>query len=324
MSSIKNTPLSFVKQSSLTICLVALFINPAFAKDSSDWRTDYKAMVQANYANDYDKATDYAKTTLDKVVGVSDQIEKNIALDQIIRQLRTINANYEKQQNYGQQEIVLKSILRANEAKSDDSSTYQITNARKNLAVCLILEGKNKEAEEYLPKSKRYKDEIIATSGWKRDLELLSHASKTDDRDNIYKYGKSAVDEALSVKNTTEKEVALTQILQQLQMNEYKFKNGKDYPSEEKMLKLILQLQQAQDSSESQKSQEMIFGNFQSTSTLKNLVTCLVMQGKNDEAATYDVQYKVRNEKMMKQIEQFQRNFQDQLLKQQQPPKDKI
>lgn len=310
--------LYFIKRTVLIIGVFSVLGNAALA-GSSDWRTDYKSMVQAYNETNYDKAADYAKTAIDKVLAVSDQIEKNIALEQIIRQLQCLNARYERQQNYSQQESVLRSILRAEQGKNDDQSSFQVMNAKKNLAVCLVLEGKNKEAEKYLPNPKTSTAPSIAASGWKKDLDLLTQVNKTDDRTNTCVYAKNAVEEALSVKNTTERGVAFSQIQQQLQTAEFKFRNSKDYPGEEQILQLVLKLQQAQ---EAEKTPDMMFGNFQSGTTLKSLVTCLVMQGKDDEAATYDAQYKEATEKSMKQLKDWQKNFADQLQKLQ-PTKNK-
>jgi len=333
----------FVREALLIVFAINFLGNMATYAyaSSSDWRTEYKAMVLAYNNNDYDKATNFAKSALDKLVTVGDQTEKNIALDEILRQLQSINCRYEQKQNYVQQETVLRSILRAQQAKTDDGASYQVDYAKKRLATCLVLEGKTKEAEKYLSKSNSLVQDKVAAAGWKRDLDLLTQCNKpgysrsltTDDKENICKYAKKAVDEACSVKNATEQDVAFNQILQQLQTAQYTFKNNKDYANEETVLKLTLKIDQVQ---EAQKAQEAIktqttqnpfvgaFQNYQGTATLKELVTCLVMQGKNDEAAKYDTQYKDRTEKSMKQMNEWQKNLQDQLGKvQTQPTKGK-
>ena len=329
----------FVRQALLIVFAINLVSNMAgyAAVSSSNWRTDYKAMVLAYNNNDYDKATEFAKSALDKVITVSDQTEKNVGLDEIIRHLQSINCRYEQQQNYAQQEVVLRVILKAQQAKNDDQASYQVDYAKKNLATCMILEGKTKEAKAFLSTSKYAGEDKIAAGGWKRDLDLLSQCNKSvlsrsgtsDDRDSLCKYAKNAVDEALAVKNATEQDVAFTQILQQLQTTQYSFRNKKDYVHEEIILKLVLKIQQTQDAQNEkgaksqQANQNPIFGafqNYQSTNTLKELVTCLVMQGKDDEAATYDAQYKESTEKAMKQMNEWQKNLQDQLGKAQTPP----
>jgi len=309
-----NRKVDFVRKTFFIICLTGLFASQGLAKELSDWRTDYSAMLQAYNLSDYDKATGFAKSALDKVLTVSDSTEKNIALEQIIRQLRTINFRYEHQQNYSQQELVLRMLLKAEESKTDKSMPYQITQAKKHLAVCLVLEGKTKEAEKYLPKSKNSTDAMSLAKGWKRDVELLKEANRIDDRENICKYANSATEDALSVKNSTEKDVAFNQVSQQLHAAKYKFDRNKDYAVEEQILKLILKVQKAEEVQQAEKPNSM-FGYFQSTNTLRELVTCLVMEGKNEEAATYDAEYKAINAKVTQQAQDFQKSIQDQLLK---------
>lgn len=56
--------LYLIRYAAVAIILAKLMIIPVVFADtaSTDWRTDYKLMVQAYYANDYDKATDCAQT----------------------------------------------------------------------------------------------------------------------------------------------------------------------------------------------------------------------------------------------------------------------
>src|SRR5277367_1680424 len=136
-----NTKINIIKQTSLVICLVGSLNNPAIAGESSDWKTDYKTMVGAYYAGDYDEATNDAKTCLDKIMHVTNQTEKKVALDELIRYLNMMGGRNGHQQNYSQQELLLKCKLKAKEAKyADDSSNqYQLTQIRKDLATCLVL-----------------------------------------------------------------------------------------------------------------------------------------------------------------------------------------
>src|SRR5208282_1146384 len=110
------------------------------------------------------------------------------------------------------------------------------------------------EAEPYLTKQDKLpKSENL--SGWKKDLELLTEANQNRplnrgrqlysqaDPDKLCEYATNAVTDALSIKNATEKEVAFNQIIQQLSTAEYRYKNNKDYLHEEKILKLLLKMQ---------------------------------------------------------------------------------
>jgi len=308
----------FIRQMSMIVCLAGLFNNPVTAKESSDWRTDYNAMSQAYQFSDYDRAADFAKSAVDKIATVNNPTERNIGLDQILQELNQLNCKYERQQKYAQQESILRAILKAEQAKQDEAQSYQITQAKKNLAVCLVLQGKDKEAEQYSSSPHNLSEGKVANSGWKKDLDLLSTANNTDDRDGIYKYASKAVEESLAVENPTEQGVAFDLLLQQLQTAKFKYTGGKNYPEEEKMLKLMLQIERAQESQKP--SEPTLFGlgrNYASISTLKELVTCLVMEGKNDEAATYDGQYKEKEAKMMQQVQDFQKSMQEQASKSQ-------
>jgi tetratricopeptide (TPR) repeat protein len=313
--SVAIKKLAFVRNTSLVIYLSSLLCFPGFTKEASDWRTDYNAMVQSYNISDYDKATAFAKTALDKVLTVSDSTEKNIALEQIANQLRILNSRYEHQQNYSHQESVLRMQLKAEESKTDKSLTYVIARIKKNLAVCLVLEGKTREAEKYLPKAKTSMDAMSLAKGWKRDVELLKEANRSDDRENMCKFANISVEDVLSIKNSTEKDVAFNQLTQQLHRAKYKFDRGQDYGSKEQILKLILKVQRAQETQQVEKSSSPNFGYYPSTNTLKELVACLVMEGKNEEAATYDAQYKEINARATQQAQDFQRTIQDQLAK---------
>ncbi len=286
----------------------------------SDWRTDYKLMCQAYYAKDDDKASTYADSTLNQILLVQDQTEKEVALDLTIRMLGFISANCERQQNYSQQETVLKNMLKAQQAKNDDSQSFQIKRAKQDLGACLVLEGKNKEAEVYLSKAVTNNGEKATVTGWRGNLDLLSRSQQAGDLDDSAKYGAAAVDDALSVKNTTEKTVALDQIIQQLQSASYRSKRGNDYPNQEKILKLILR---AQEGKEASNTDQLTSTSYQSVSTMQQLATCLVMQGKDKEAETYDARAKEITARPMKESKEMLKNFQDQLERLQQPKNNK-
>ncbi len=304
--------MNHVKQISLMICVAGLVNSSAIAGES-DWRPDYRSMVGAYYTNDYQQAVSDASTCLDKIQRVKDQTEKNVALDELIKYLNMMSGRNRQQQDYAQQELVLKCKLKANEARYADDSThdYQITQIRKDLATCLVLQGKSKEAEAYLTKQEKIRKSDNLT-GWKKDLDLLSGANKDRqlnnhvDPDKLCEYATDAVDDALSIKNTTEKEVAFNQIIQQLTTAEYKYKNDKDYLHEEKILKLLLKMQDTQAPGDDWGVGMGV--PYQRTSTLQELVTCLVMEGKDDEAAEYNKTYKEETEKTNKNLRKYMKN----------------
>jgi len=311
-SSIKS---NFIRKASLIICLVSLLNSPAMGAESSDWRTDYKSMVGAYYTGDYDGAINDARTCLDKVMRVNDQTEKNVALDELIKYLNMIGGRNGRQQNYSQQELLLKCKLKANEARYGDDSAneYRVTQIKKELATCLVLEGKSKEAETYLTKQEKLrKSENL--SGWKKDVDLLSEANRgrrvnsQADPDKLCEYATNAVNDALSIKNATEKEVAVSQIVQQLALAQYRYKNDKDYSHEEKILKLQLKIQEKQGAEDDWENWGMGVA-YQRTNTLKELVTCLVMEGKDDEAADYNKTYKEEADKMTKNRKKYMKNL---------------
>ena len=279
---------------------------------SSDWRIDYKSMVGGYYTGDYEGAIHDAKICLDKIMRLTDQTEKNVALDELIKYLNMIGTRNGRQQNYSVQEQLLKCKLKANDAKyaNDATNNYQSTQIRKELATCLVLEGKSKEAETYLTKQEKLgKSENL--TGWKKDIELLSEVNRgrrqnsEADPDKLCEYATNAVNNALSVKNATEKEVAVGQIVQQLTMAQYRYKNDKDYAHEEKILKLLLKIQDT-----SVPDDDLGRGlPYQKINTLKELVTCLVMQNKDDEAGDYNKIYKDETDKANKNRQNYMKNL---------------
>ncbi len=300
------------------LCGAVLAINISFtrsyaAESFSDWRPDYKVMVGAYYTNNYDEAIEDAKTCLDKVVRLTNNTERTVALDELIKYLNMMGGRNGQQQNYAQQEKLLKCKLKANEAKYSENpaNNYQTDQVRKDLATCLVLEGKSKEAETYLTKTEKPSKGPELT-GWKKDVDLLTQANMNRNRlpingpidpDKVCEYATNTVNDILTIKNATEKEVAITQITPQLQTAKYRYKSDKDYPHEEKILKLLVKIQEISDTEDdfSIAPGLGVMGRaYLRISTLQELVTCLVMQNKNDEAADYNKMYKQETEQMAK------------------------